>query len=87
MTHDVIIVGAGPVGIFLAIELATAGVKPLVLERLLEPDRTIKAAGVGAVGAEALQRRGLAQALDDEHRAFMVQMMPRIRHRVTLDVI
>ena len=27
-----------------------AGVKPLVLERLVEPDRTIKAAAVGAVG-------------------------------------
>jgi 2-polyprenyl-6-methoxyphenol hydroxylase-like FAD-dependent oxidoreductase len=57
------------IGLFLAIELATAGVKPLVLERLVEPDRTIKAAAVGAVGAETLQRRGLAHALDGEERA------------------
>jgi 2-polyprenyl-6-methoxyphenol hydroxylase-like FAD-dependent oxidoreductase len=69
MTRDVVIVGAGPVGLFLAIELATAGVKPLVLDRLVEPDLTIKAAGVGAVAVEALQRRGLARALDDEQRA------------------
>ncbi len=62
MTHDVVIVGAGPVGLFLAIELATAGVKAVVLEQLGEPDRTIKAAGVGAVAAEALERRGLARA-------------------------
>ncbi len=62
MTHDVVIVGAGPIGLFLAIELASAGVKPLVLERLVEPDRTIKAASVGVVGAEALERRGLARS-------------------------
>jgi 2-polyprenyl-6-methoxyphenol hydroxylase-like FAD-dependent oxidoreductase len=81
MAHDVVIAGAGPVGLFLAIELATAGVKPLVLERLVEPDRTIKAAGVGTVGAEALERRGLACALDDEHRAFMALMMPSLKAR------
>lgn len=81
MTHDVVIVGAGPVGLFLAIELATAGVKPLVLERLAEPDRTIKAASVGAVAAEALERRGLAAALDDERRAAMALMMPALKAR------
>jgi 2-polyprenyl-6-methoxyphenol hydroxylase-like FAD-dependent oxidoreductase len=81
MTHDVVIAGAGPVGLFLAIELATAGVKPLVLERLVEPDRTIKAAGVGAVGAEALQRRGLARALDDEERAVMALVRPMLKAR------
>ncbi|WP_437992761.1 FAD-dependent monooxygenase [Sorangium sp. So ce145] len=81
MTHDVVIVGAGPVGLFLSIELATAGVRPLVLERLAEPDRTIKAAGVGAVAAEALERRGLARALDDERRAAMALMMPALKAR------
>lgn len=81
MTHDVVIIGAGPVGLFLAIELATAGVKPLVLERLVEPDRTIKAAGVGAVGVEALQRRGLARALDDEERAVMALVRPMLKAR------
>jgi 2-polyprenyl-6-methoxyphenol hydroxylase-like FAD-dependent oxidoreductase len=81
MTHDVVIVGAGPVGLFLAIELATASVKPVVLERLGEPDRTIKAASVGAVGAEALERRGLAGALDDERRATMALMMPALKAR------
>ncbi|WP_441288503.1 FAD-dependent monooxygenase [Sorangium sp. KYC3313] len=81
MIHDAIIVGAGPVGLFLSIELATAGVAPLVLERLAEPDRTIKAAGVGAVAAEALERRGLAGALDDERRATMALMMPALKAR------
>lgn len=76
MTHDVIIAGAGPVGLFLAIELATAGVKPLVLEQLAAPDRAIKAASVGAVAAEALERRGFGQALDEEHRAAIAAFMP-----------
>jgi 2-polyprenyl-6-methoxyphenol hydroxylase-like FAD-dependent oxidoreductase len=81
MTHDVVIVGAGPVGLFLAIELEVAGVRPLVLERLTEPDRTIKAASVGAVAAEALERRGLARALEDETRATMALMMPALKAR------
>jgi len=62
--EDVVIVGAGPVGLFLAIELRTAGVRPVVLERLAEPDVGIKAAAIGAVAAEALERRGLGPALD-----------------------
>ncbi|HEX2733530.1 MAG TPA: FAD-dependent oxidoreductase, partial [Polyangiaceae bacterium] len=74
MTHDVIVVGAGPVGLLLALELQTAGSKPLVLERRLEPDQTLKAASVGAVAAEALQRRGLGNALEAEHRASMAAM-------------
>jgi 2-polyprenyl-6-methoxyphenol hydroxylase-like FAD-dependent oxidoreductase len=81
MIHDVVIVGAGPVGLLLAIELATAGVKPLMLERLAERDRTIKAAGVGAVGTETLQRRGLAAALDDEERGAMALVRPMLKAR------
>ena len=81
MAHEVIVVGAGPVGLFLAIELATAGVQPLILERLAEPDRTLKAASVGAVAAEALERRGLARALDDAHRATMAEMLPALKAR------
>lgn len=74
--HEVAIVGAGPVGLFLAIELAAAGVRPVVLERLREPDLTIKAASVGVVGWEALQRRGLGPALQEEHEALLALMMP-----------
>ena len=66
MTHQVLIVGAGPVGLFLAIELRTLGVKPLVLERLAEPDRAIKAASVGAVAAEAIKQVGLSRWGFDE---------------------
>ncbi|HVY25859.1 MAG TPA: FAD-dependent monooxygenase [Polyangiaceae bacterium] len=81
MVRDVVIVGAGPVGLFLGIELATAGVRPLLLERLQEPDCTIKAASVGAVAVEALQRRGLANALEEEYRAAMARFMPQLKAR------
>ncbi|HYQ29645.1 MAG TPA: FAD-dependent monooxygenase, partial [Polyangiaceae bacterium] len=81
MTHEVVIVGAGPVGLFLAIELATVGVNPLLLDRLSEPDRTIKAFAVGVVGAEALERRGLGAALAEAHRATMALMAPWLKAR------
>jgi len=81
MTHDVVIVGAGPVGLFLAIELKAAGANPLVVERLAEADGALKAAAVGAVAAEALQRRGLGPALDEAHRATMAAMAPALKAR------
>jgi len=68
---DVAIVGAGPVGLLLAIELKLGGADVLVLERLAAPDRGIKAPSIGPVGAEALQRRGMGPALTEaEARSF-----------------
>lgn len=60
---DVIVVGAGPVGLLLAAELRLAGATPLVLERLAEPSTQRKARGVGPLAFEALQRRGLGERL------------------------
>lgn len=61
---DVVVVGAGPVGLTLACELRVAGVSVLVLERRDRPDsRTIKAGVLGPLAVEALQRRGLHDAL------------------------
>lgn len=62
---DVVIIGAGPVGLCLASELALAGVKAVVLERLAEPDRTIKAGSIGALAGEALERRGLGARMNE----------------------
>lgn len=68
---DVVIVGAGPVGLLLAIELKLGGAQVLVLERLTEPSRDVKGTSVGPLGAEALQRRGMGPALAEaEDRAF-----------------
>lgn len=59
---DAVIVGAGPVGLLTAIELTLGGVRVLVLERLAAPSMAMKAGGIGPLGSEALQRRGMAAA-------------------------
>ena len=60
---DVVVVGAGPVGLLLAIELTLGGAGVVVLERLTAPHVAIKGTSVGPLGAEALQRRGMGPAL------------------------
>jgi 2-polyprenyl-6-methoxyphenol hydroxylase-like FAD-dependent oxidoreductase len=63
---DVVVVGAGPVGLLTALELALGGVRVLVLERLDAASTTTKALSVGPLGGEALQRRGMAAAIAAE---------------------
>ncbi len=68
---DVIIVGAGPVGLLTAIELTLGGAQVVVLERLTAPSLAMKAWGIGALGSEALKRRGMAPAIAaEEARTF-----------------
>ncbi|MEC3956336.1 FAD-dependent oxidoreductase [Nocardia sp. CDC153] len=74
-TRDVVVVGAGPVGLMLACELRLAGVDVLVVERLTAPDPTIKAGGINAPVAQALDRRGLEPSLRAAHDAAMARMM------------
>ena len=59
---DVVIVGAGPVGLLTAIELVLGGAQVLVLDRLAAPSMAMKAGGIGPLGTEALQRRGITAA-------------------------
>ncbi|MFC8080602.1 FAD-dependent monooxygenase [Streptomyces sp. NPDC057307] len=66
--HDVLIVGAGPVGLFLACELGLAGCSVLVLEREPELGSPWKAdplgmRGLSAASAEAFHRRGMLREL------------------------
>ena len=66
--HDVVVAGAGPVGLFLACELALAKLDVLVLERDARPEAPLKLPPLGVRGlsvasAEALHRRGLLGAL------------------------
>ncbi|MFD6068980.1 FAD-dependent oxidoreductase [Amycolatopsis lurida] len=65
---DVIVVGAGPTGLFLASELALRGVRVTVLERLEEPDPTIKSGSINVASAEILDRRGLLPAAEEVQR-------------------
>ncbi|KAB1979555.1 FAD-dependent monooxygenase [Streptomyces triticiradicis] len=66
--HDVVIAGGGPVGLFLAGELALSGCSVLVLERDPELTSPLKALplglrGLNAGSAETLHRRGLLEAV------------------------
>jgi 2-polyprenyl-6-methoxyphenol hydroxylase-like FAD-dependent oxidoreductase len=67
-SHDVIISGAGPVGLFLSCELALAGCSVLVLEKAADADSPFKQApfgirGLSAGSLDALDRRGLLAGL------------------------
>jgi len=74
---EVVVVGAGPVGLLTAIELALGGARVLVLERLAAASMVMKAGGIGPLGIEALQRRGMAAAIAAaEERAFAAMKKP-----------
>ena len=69
ITHDVIISGGGPVGLFLACELALAKCSVLILEKAENPHSPLKhlpfgIRGLNALSVEALYRRGLLEELE-----------------------
>jgi 2-polyprenyl-6-methoxyphenol hydroxylase-like FAD-dependent oxidoreductase len=64
MDADVVIVGAGPVGLMLAGELCLAGVRPLVLERQPRLRETPKASGFNGQIVELLRYRGLLDRIE-----------------------
>ncbi|MGI5125936.1 FAD-dependent oxidoreductase [Pseudonocardia sp. CA-107938] len=68
MDSDVIVVGAGPVGLLLAAELHLAGARAVILERRDTPSQDTRARGIGVLATEALTRRGLGPQLADVHR-------------------
>ncbi len=70
---DVIVAGAGPVGLFLACELALAGCAVLVLDQAADPSSPFKRLpfglrGLTAPSIEALARRGLLDRLETPKR-------------------
>ncbi len=60
---EVVIAGAGPVGLMLSTELALAEVRVVVLERATEFDTRLRAPGITARTIEALDRRDLLDEL------------------------
>ncbi|MBB2746402.1 UNVERIFIED_ORG: 2-polyprenyl-6-methoxyphenol hydroxylase-like FAD-dependent oxidoreductase [Microbispora rosea subsp. rosea] len=78
MDVDVVVAGAGPVGLMLACELRLGGVSVLVLEREAEPEAAHKAGAMGARSinaptADAFHRRGL---LEEVRRAALMWFTP-----------
>ncbi len=85
---EVVIVGAGPVGLLAAVELALGGVRVVVLESLATASMAVKALGIGPLASEALQRRGMAAAVAaaeertfDAMKQFTAQAGPDVRGR------
>jgi 2-polyprenyl-6-methoxyphenol hydroxylase-like FAD-dependent oxidoreductase len=68
---DVTVVGAGPVGLVLAAELALSGATVQVLERRAEPDEALKAQSINIPTAEALDRRGLLPVAEQVQREML----------------
>ena len=73
--YDVLVAGAGPVGLMLAIELRLAGADVLVVERRESPDPAVKAEGMNIASAEALDRRGLLPEVE----AVLARLFPAAR--------
>ena len=74
ITHDVIIAGAAPVGLFLACELALAKCSVLILEKAKYPHSPLKQLPFGIRGLssptiEALYRRDLLKELEVHKRS------------------
>jgi 2-polyprenyl-6-methoxyphenol hydroxylase-like FAD-dependent oxidoreductase len=74
LDHQVAVVGAGPTGLLVASELATAGVDVVVLDRLATPDLTIKAGSVNVATAEIFDRRGLRPAAQAAQQRFSEEL-------------
>ncbi|MET7898419.1 FAD-dependent monooxygenase [Streptomyces mirabilis] len=72
---DVTVVGAGPVGLVLAAELALSGATVQVLERLAEPAVAMKAGSINVPTAEALDRRGLLPAAENVQREVLERVV------------
>jgi 2-polyprenyl-6-methoxyphenol hydroxylase-like FAD-dependent oxidoreductase len=75
-TYDVIIAGAGPVGLFLSCELALAGTSVLVLERMEDPHSPLKAGWMGMralnfPSVDAFYRRGMLKDVRESSLAWM----------------
>ncbi|NUU20359.1 MAG: hypothetical protein HOV68_02415 [Streptomycetaceae bacterium] len=66
MSEPVVIIGAGPTGLLLAIELALAGVRPVVLDRKDAPPPHSPGQAINVSTVELLDQRGLMDGLRDK---------------------
>ena len=83
MVYDVVIAGAGPVGLFVACELRLARLSVLVLEQAADPHSPLKRLPFGLRGlwgpsVEAFYRRGLLDPVASQARAVGAPGQPRL---------
>ncbi len=64
--EEVLIVGAGPTGLFTACELIRHGVRPRIIDQELHPHTQTRATGVQPAALELLHRAGLVGKILDE---------------------
>src|SRR5580692_11819279 len=81
MAYDVVIAGGGPVGLFLACELALAGTSVLVLERMEDPHSPLKESWMGMRGlnlpsVDTFYRRGMLKEVRESSLAWMAPAKP-----------
>lgn len=67
MDSDVTVVGAGPVGLLLACELARGGVRVILIDRLREPSTVPKANGLVGRIVPVMRRRGYLRLMRGDH--------------------
>lgn len=85
MKYDVIISGAGPVGLFLACEIALAECSVLVLEKAVNPQSPLKKfpfgiRGLNALSIEAFYRRGMLEDFE-LHKRFKNPHMSKSKNQ------
>lgn len=68
--YDALVVGAGPTGLTIALELARYGLRPRIIDKVPQPSQTSRALGVHARTLEYFDRIGIAErALAEGHKA------------------
>ncbi|HSK58565.1 MAG TPA: FAD-dependent monooxygenase, partial [Actinomycetospora sp.] len=77
MDVDVVVAGAGPVGLTAATELARRGVRALVIDQLAEPRQYAKAVGLQPRTLEHWERSGMLTAALDEVATLRGQVVYR----------
>lgn len=77
MAEDVVVVGAGPVGLTVATELARRGVRARVIDALAAPPHYAKAVGIQPRTLEHWERSGMLTSVLDEVRTMRGQIMYR----------
>ena len=83
--RDVIVVGAGPVGLLLASELVLGGASVQVLERSTHASDTIKAGSINLASAEILARRGLLDGAREAHQRAVREVAKLLEGTLHLD--